>query len=93
MPRIYDSHGDPHDLCMTHFPKTEAQAEKKYRDLSFENSEEGKRHEARGNGGWGYDSGHPCYEDEIYEEDGRMQSDYRCEVCNRVLRERDEGTV
>jgi hypothetical protein len=91
MPRIYDSHGDPMDFCFRCFP-AENGAEETIRDTAWEESEEGRLHLADGNGGWGYNADHPDYEGEWYEdENGEVESHYRCAKCHRVLRARDNG--
>lgn len=70
MPRIYDSASNPIDFCQTHFPKSEAIAEKKYGDVT----KTGDGPDERGNC-FSYDDDHPDYDD----------CEYRCEVCNRPL--------
>ncbi len=58
MPRIYTSASDPIDLCVAHYPKTEAIAFSRF-------GHEGDGPDGRGNC-FGYEAEHPPYENENY---------------------------
>lgn len=58
MPRIYTSESEPLDFCLRHFPKTEAEAFKKYGKL-------GDAPDNRGNA-FSYNEDHPEYSDTDY---------------------------
>ena len=71
MPRIYASDSGPYDFCQRCFPKTEAQAYRRFGLAKFGNGPDG-----RGDC-FGYDCDHPDYDDD--------PDHYRCADCNRVL--------
>lgn len=74
MPRIYRSDDEPLDFCKNCFPN-EADAEEEYGDVE----KWGEGPDKRGNC-FGYNSAHPPY----------VETDYRCETCNRLLVARDD---
>ena len=92
MPRIYNQWGEPLDFCIDCFPDEEEA------EALYSNDNGGTNPDDPDSGGYGYDSDHPDYEGEVWQDKegvygpaGGWQSNYTCEECHRVLRERDNN--